>query len=182
MAQFVPFEEGVEVLGGVVLSIVNSIDEVFESEMLSILEMHGITDPQPDTWYPLDSLLSALKYIADEIGPNTLFVIGKGIVQNAKFPEGIGNIKEALISLDEAYHMNHRGGDIGYYKVEKFDEDERTAVIECTNPYPHYFDKGILTALSRRYAPDVSNIEVEADPSRPNRLDGSDSDFFIVRW
>ncbi len=183
MAQFVPFDENVEASGRVVLSITKSIDQIFEQQMMEILAMFDITDVDPEGWYPLKNLLQALKYISDEIGPNTLFAIGKGITVNAKFPEGIENLEQALLSINEAYHMNHRGGEIGYYKLVEFDPEARHAVMECNNPYPHYFDKGIITAMSRRYAPeDAGFIEVYADDSRPTRLDGADSDWFIIKW
>ncbi len=183
MAQFVPFDENVEVWGGVVLSITRSIDRIFEQQMLEILAMFDITDVKEEAWYPQKNLLQALKYISEEIGPNTLFAIGKGITVNAKFPEDITNLKQALESIDVAYHMNHRGGEIGYYKLVEFDEDAKHAVMECYNPYPHYFDKGIITAMARRFAPeDAGFVEVYVDDSRPTRLDGGDTDWFIIKW
>ncbi len=183
MAQFVPFDENVEVLGRVVLSITRSIDSIFEEQMKEILQMHGIKDINPDQWYPLKNLLNALKYISDEIGPNTLFAIGKGIPNTAKFPEEIKDLEHALNIIDVAYHMNHRGGDIGYYKVVEFDWDSRQAVMECKNPYPHYFDKGLIISMARKYAPEDANyVEIYLDDSRPSRLDGADSDWFIIKW
>ncbi len=183
MAQFIPFDENVEVSGGVVLSITKSTDEIFEGMMLEILKLFGIEDVQEDKWYPQKNLLQALKYISEEIGPNTLFAIGKGITINAKFPEEIQNLEQALRSIDVAYHMNHRGGEIGYYKLVEYDTKNRYAVMECYNPYPHHFDRGIITAMARRFAPDDSTmVEVTADDSRPTRLEGADKDWFIIKW
>ncbi len=183
MAQFVPFDENVEVLGGVVLSITKSIDVIFEEQMLEILKMFGISDIKADAWYSLENLLKALKYISDEIGPNTLFAIGKGIPNNAKFPEEIKDLEHAMNIIDVAYHMNHRGGEIGYYKVVEFSWESKQAIIECKNPYPHYFDKGLLISMARKYAPENAGfIEIYVDDSRPTRLDGADSDWFILKW
>ncbi len=183
MAEYVPFDEKVEVLGTVVKNITKSIDVIFEKQMLNILRMFDIMEVDEEKWYPLTNLLNALKYINDEIGPNTLFAIGKGIPKNAIFPEGIDNLEKALNSIDEAYHMNHRGGEIGYYKLVEFDSDARHAIMECYNPYPHHFDKGLLTSMTRRFAPkDAIFIEVVADTSRPTRLDGADKDWFIIKW
>ena len=53
-----------------------------------------------------------------------------------------------------AYHMNHRNGIIGDYKFEK--TSDTSAKIICTNPYPDEFDKGIITTMARRFAPEKS--------------------------
>ncbi len=183
MAQFIPFDDKVEVLGTVVENITKSIDKIFERQMIDILKMFDITDIDREKWYPLKNLLEALKFINDEIGPNTLFAIGKGIPKNAIFPEGIETLEQALNSIDEAYHMNHRGGEIGYYKILEFDEQGHHAVMECKNPYPHHFDRGLITAVTRKFAPeDAGYIEVIVDDSSPTRLDGADVDKFIIKW
>ena len=183
MAQFIPFDEKVEVLGTVVENITKSIDKIFERQMLEILKMFDIENIDKDKWYPLKNLLQALKFINDEIGPNTLFAIGKGIPQNAVFPPDIKTLEQALNSIDEAYHMNHRGGDIGYYKLHEFDEQAHHALMECKNPYPHHFDRGLITAMTRKFAPeDAGYIEVIPDDTRPSRLDGADQDWFIIKW
>ena len=51
MTQYIPFDEKVEVIGQSVLSFVNVIPS-FEKVMLSTLAKHGITDIQPNKWYP----------------------------------------------------------------------------------------------------------------------------------
>jgi len=183
MAQFIPFDDKVEVLGTVVLNIIKSIDKIFELQMLDILKMYNITKVNKDDWYPLKNLLQSLKFINDEIGPNTLLAIGKGIPKHAVFPPDLHTLEDALNSIDVAYHMNHRGGEIGYYKLLEFDENGRNALMECYNPYPHHFDRGLIMCISRKFVSDgLSIVEVIADTSRPTRLDGADRDFFIIKW
>ncbi len=183
MTQFIPFDDKVEVLGAVVENITKSIDSIFERQILEILKMFDIENIDRGEWYPLVNLLRALKFINEEVGPNTLFAIGKGIPQNVVFPSNIDNLEQALNSIDEAYHMNHRGGEIGYYKLTDFDEKGHRAMMECYNPYPHHFDRGLITAMTRKFAPkDSYFIEVVADDSMPTRLEGADKDVFIIKW
>ncbi|MCS7073054.1 MAG: hypothetical protein NZ108_01160 [Bacteroidia bacterium] len=182
MAQFIPFAPNVEVNGQTVLSIVKAISAGQELRM-KILEKHGIINPKPDEWYSQEAWLKAFEEIASNIGPNTLFSIGKAIPENAIFPPDIDNLEKALNSINIAYHMNHRGGEIGYYKVVSFDWNERKAVMECKNPYPRHFDRGIITTMVRRFKPEDSLFsEVVLDTSKPNRLLGAESCFYLITW
>ncbi|MCC5943588.1 MAG: hypothetical protein JJT94_01530 [Bernardetiaceae bacterium] len=182
MAQFIPFAPNVEVNGQTVLSIVNAF-EVGRLYRLSILEEHGIENPQPGEWYSQAAWLNAFKEIADSIGDHTLFSIGKSIPENADFPPDIDNLKKALQAINMAYQMNHRGGDIGYYKLIKFDEQAKIAYMECRNPYPSEFDRGIITTMARRFKPaDAMIANVELDTLLPTRLQGAESCTYKVTW
>jgi hypothetical protein len=113
----------------------------------------------------------------------TLFEIGDSIPENAEFPPEINSIEEALNSIDVAYHLNHRGGEIGYYKVLSFDSVKRKATIECKNPYPCHFDRGMILSIVRRFkSKDSSTYDVVLDFTKPNRMEGSDSSVYIINW
>jgi hypothetical protein len=82
-----------------------------------------------------------------------------------------------------AYKMNHKGGDIGYYKLVSFDKKERTAIVECKNPYPSEFDRGIITTMVRKFKPaDSLRNDVTLDTSKPTRIGGADSCTYKVTW
>ncbi len=136
MAEFIPFDRNVEVNGQGVLSMVNGVHELFRDKMFEIMSRFGIVNPQIDMWYPQEKWLKAFSEIAEKIGDNTLFAIGKSIPDNAIFPAEIDCLKKALESIDVAYHLNHRGGEIGYYKLVSYNEQTKEAVMECKTPYP----------------------------------------------
>ena len=46
--------------------------------------------------------------------------------------------------------MNHRGGDIGYYRAQRVDDE--TVEVQCKNPYPCAFDRGIIEAVTDEFA------------------------------
>lgn len=182
MAQFIPFGPSVEVNGETVLSFINALPSS-RARIADILANHGIVNPQPGQWYAQKSWLDAFKEIAEKIGPNTLFMIGKAIPENAQFPPHIDSLEKGLGAIDMAYHMNHRGGEIGFYKLAEFNEKGRYAIMECKNPYPCDFDRGIITTMARKFKPKKSiMVNVTLDKSKPGRLDGKETSYYKVTW
>ena len=133
----------------------------------------------PGNWYSQKAWLDSFKEIAEKYGSNTLFEIGKGIPANAKFPPEIDNIEKALGSIDIAYHMNHRNGDIGFYKLVSHDQAKKTLIMQCRNPYPCDFDRGIITTMARKFK---TGVKVELDKSKPSRKDGADDSWYIITY
>ena len=181
MAEYKSFSEGVEVNGQSILSIVNALSNGQENR-LEILKKHGI-DPAPDKWYPQQAWLNAFKEISTVIGDHTVFLIGKSIPDNATFPPEINNLEMALNSIDQAYHMNHQGGEIGHYKLIEFDEINKTAIMSCNNPYPSEFDRGIITTMARKFRPKSSlKSDVTLFNTKESRRRGAESCTYKITW
>jgi len=179
MAQFQAFASGVEVNGQTVLAVVAGMS-AFGQTAKDILGRHGIQSPTASGWYPQQAWLDAFRDIAKSIGPKTLNQIGRSIPQNAKFPAGIDSVEKALASIDAAYHMNHRGGQIGVYAFRK--TGEKSGVVECHNPYPCDIDSGLIEAMIRRFAPTGTMIKVQHEPGKPCRAKQGDSCTYVVSW
>lgn len=180
MAQFVAFAPKVEVNGETVLSIVDGMG-TFKEKALTILASNGIKAPKPGDWYPQQFWLNAFKTISEQVGANTLFTIGKKIPENAKFPPAIDAIEKALGAIDMAYHMNHRGGEIGNYGYSA--DGPKGAKMVCKNPYPCEFDRGIIEAMATRFKPKGSIVvRVKHDDSAPCRKKGADACTYLVSW
>lgn len=187
-----PFDEGVEVLGSSMLSLISSlpaipflVEKYFKEAGLPLS-----SNIDPDGWYSQKKWLVVFKVIADKTGPNTLLNIGKKIPENAKFPENLSSIEEALQSLNIAYHMNHRKDGkvlydagvllegIGHYTYQKPSKENKIIMI-CENPYPCAFDRGIISALALRFKPEALILH---DDTKACRKTGSDSCTFIITW
>jgi hypothetical protein len=180
MAQFVGFSPNVEVNGETVYAIVDGMG-AFRSVAMQILQENGIGDLKPGIWYPQQKWLDAFKKISDALGENTLFNIGLKIPENAIFPKEIETIEDALRSIDIAYHLNHRNGDIGEYRFQSI--GPKTAKLFCPNPYPCAFDRGIITAMAKRFKPKESAlVNVKHEDSAPCRMKGADSCTYLVNW
>ena len=194
MAQFEAFEEGIEVNGETVLSVVDGMG-AFKDRSYKFLADNGIREPRPGEWYPQQAWLNAFKAIAQTTGEFTLFSIGKKIPENAQFPPEIDSLDKALAAIDVAYHMNHRKNGkvmfdpsngkmiegIGHYGFEK--TGDREIIMACNNPYPSDFDRGIIESMAFRFKPSgVPMIIVRLDDSKPTRKKGADSCTFKVTW
>ena len=179
MAQFQAYAPGVQVNGQTVLSVVKGMG-AFALTASQILERHGIKTPDPMGWYPQQAWLDAFQEIAKSIGPRTLNQIGQSIPANAKFPPGIDSVEKALASIDAAYHMNHRGGEIGRYTYTKTGENK--GVMLCRNPYPCDFDRGIIESVVRRFMPARSTPNILHDTAKPCRAKQGDSCTFLISW
>ncbi len=180
MAQFVAFSPEVEVNGETVYAVVDGMG-TFKSVALGILADNGIVDPKPGAWYPQQNWLDAFEKISDALGPNTLFNIGLKIPENAIFPPEIETIEQALQAIDVAYHINHRGGEIGEYRYQCI--GLKSAKMICPNPYPCAFDRGIITAMAKRFKPkDCAMVNVTHDDSACCRMEGAESCTYLVTW
>ena len=179
MKLFTAFSTKVEVNGETIYSVIDGMG-AFQARGIKVLADNGIVDPKPGQWYNQQAWLNAFKTISETIGASTLFAIGQKIPENAKFPPEINDIFKALGAINMAYHMNHRNGIIGDYKFEK--TSDTSAKIICTNPYPDEFDKGIITTMARRFAPEKSFPKVVVDVNAPTRTKGGDSTTFLISW
>lgn len=185
MAQFIPFSPDVEVNGQTILSFLNAVsnNNFAQKAMIDILKKYDLEEVQPNLWYSQKLWLNAFEEISNKCGKATLFIIGKAIPESAVFPPQINSLESALSAIDVAYNMNHQNGEIGYYKLISFDQTNKIAVMECKNPYPSDFDRGIITTMVRRFTPSSSlKVQVELDPNFPTRLKGEDSCTYIVKW
>jgi hypothetical protein len=190
VAQFQAFAPGIEINGETVLSVVRGVGPWADAAK-RILAQNGIEDPQPGRWYPQQAWLDAFRTIA-EMGGRTLHAIGKSVPQNARWPPEIKSVKDALASIDVAYHMNHAKGGrclfdagtgkslegIGHYRYR--DLAERKAEVTCENPYPCAFDGGIVFAVAEKFRPAESVVRV--DHGEACRAKGAPACVLTVTW
>lgn len=182
MAQFIPFSDNVEVSGAAVLSFANANTNLKE-HLIESLSINNILNPVAENWYSQKDWLNAFRYLGEKHGSNILFLIGKAILESAVFPDNIHNLEDALNAINVAYYLNHRNGEIGYYKLTEYNTKERFAIMECKNPYPSNFDRGIIFAIAKKFKPDNSFVvDVVLNLSLPSRQNGADSCTFRVSW
>ena len=179
MAQFKALAPGVEVLGEVVLSLVNVMG-AFKGISLEILRDNGIEDPKPDDWYPQQAWLDSFKVIAEKIGPNTLYQVGRQIPAQYNFPSGMHTLDSVMTDLDEAYRQAHRGGEVGHYHWQVLGLS--LGQMTCDNPYPCEFDRGIISALAHRFEPAGSLVDIRHEEDAPCKKQGADTCTYTVSW
>jgi hypothetical protein len=177
MPKYEPFDPNVEVNGQTVLSVVHAFPDGLQDRGKRILANHGIEEPTDDEWYSQQAWLAAFSELADTMGESTVEQIGKMIPQSAEWPPGTETIVGGVESIDKAYHLNHRGGEIGSYAAEQV--GETTIEVTCDNPYPCAFDTGILEGVVTEFGEQRARVnETGADC----REDGAESCLYEVTW
>lgn len=182
MTQYEPFDQGVEARGETILALEDALarfSEQYRRRAREALIECGIEDPDPDAWYPQQAELNALELIAEDLSPHLLDRLGEQIPDAAEWPSDISGVEEGLRSINEAYHRNHRGGDIGSYRVTN--PTESTVDVVCTNPYPCQFDRGLIRAVTKEYSPVESFVFVE-ERGDECRRHGADTCTYTVHW
>ena len=197
--QFKPFESGIEVSGECMGAIVDGFRK-YPSVAAKYLARYGLISAEsgqlpkiaPNAWYPLDKWLAAYEGIAEEIGYNSLYGIGRSIPENAIVPPHIKDIHSAVASIEVDYHLNHRKNGvvmfnpetgaklegIGHYHYSAVPNENRIVCVG-ENPYPCDFDRGIISAMATRFMPEAKTIH---DAEAPCRKKGADSCTYVTWW
>ena len=183
MAQFEAFDPTVEIHGQAVVTVLDEVLPMFSDHYretaISVLAAEGITDPSPDRWYSQQSWLNALEAVAADLEPHLLDRLGEQVHKVPGFATSSRSVEDGLRSIDEAYQQNHRGGELGHYRFEK--TDDRQGEVECRNPYPCVFDRGIIRGAAKRYAPLDAFVFVE-ERGETCRRRGDDTCTYTVNW
>ncbi|SEG63703.1 hypothetical protein [Halobellus limi] len=183
MVSYEAFDQDVEINGQTVLTIVNEgmgkFSAAYQERALNALADEGITDPEPDEWYPQQAWLNAFEAIAEELQPHVLDRLGEQIPDVAEWPDEFDTVPAGLQSIDEAYQRNHRGGELGWYRFEQ--TDDRAGTVTCYNPYPCPFDRGLIRGVAKHYASMDSFVFIEETGSTCRR-NGDDRCTYTVYW
>lgn len=179
MPQFRAKASGVEIDGSAILAVLDGMG-TYRETALRLLERYGIQNPQPGEWYPQQKWLDAFREIADSTGPNTLKVIGRRIPETTELPPEVDTIEKALGGMDGAYHLHHRGGEIGHYHSEK--SGDRSMKVVCDDPYPCQLTSGIIESTANMRAPKGGILIVKHDDSAPCKQKGGESCTYLIRW
>jgi hypothetical protein len=195
MVSFKAFEEGIEVNGQTINSVLEGLYSIrFVLDKFFVEAGYPKAgEIDPTQWYSQQQWLDIFRIISEKIGSKAMFKIGKKIPENAEFPPEIDNIEIALSSIDIAYHMNHRTNEgqilfdikngkmyegIGHYWYKKI-KNKNKIIMKCENPYDCDFDRGIITAMANKFNP---TAKVVHDDSNECRKYGKNSCTYIVEW
>ena len=166
--------EAPKYLGAALQSFVRAV----RNEMLTsqILERYEISKIDAGHWYDFKVAQAIYRDIGKELGPASLQMVGRKIIDSAVFPPQIQNATDALASIDVAYHMNIRGDGLG--KIEFESLGPNTAQLTFSTPFPCNLDQGIAFGCCTKYGavPTVSHVEGSC------RDEGDAACQYKVRW
>lgn len=182
MPQFKALSPHAEISGRSLLGILGGLADSGASrdEAMALLAKAGVLDPQPEGWYPQQAILTVLSQAAKRWGAGALRSAGRAVPSTARFPPEIESLERALLTLDVAYQVNHRGGRIGHYTCKS--TGSRQMELFCDNPYGCDLDQGILEALLDQHAPSGTCPCLEHAPGTACRKDGARACLFRIAW
>lgn len=176
MATFKAFDPNVEVSGASIVIATRSLGE----DAIPILQKHNLYPIDTEGWYKQQDWLNAFSELSEGNFMN-LVAMGMKVPDFAIWPPDINTVHEALASIDVAYHMNHRKGEIGHYHYEKTGESSGRMI--CRNPYPSDFDYGIIyRTVGKFVASDNVDFNVQVDRARPTRKLDGESCTYLIKW
>lgn len=176
MAQFVAFDETVEIIGYGLQSIfVGIAATIGEDKTIKIFKKYDLYPIEEAIWYPQQTCLNILREL-DEFAD--LVAVGFQVFQPNNSPT-VKTVVDALNFLDVGYQAIHRGENCGKYEFYLIN-DQKGRLI-CHNPYPADFDFGVVYSLLKHY-PTNNEMRVVWDKKVPNRKQGADSCELIIEW
>lgn len=186
MAEFTSYEpERVEVSGEVIESFVLGIPDDLRQFGLSLLQAHGILEPDLAGFYRAQPFLEAMREVGQRMGRNMMNRIGERVALRVKLPPEWNRLEAALEGLDRGYHSKYRGGKIGNWKyLHQGSVGGLTrGTMISTNHYCCAFDRGVLEGFAKRFRPDgITDVVVRHDDSQLCRRNGADSCTYVITW
>lgn len=182
MPEFIAFSPTAEIWGGSLLSMVEGMAAAGadREELLGLLAQRGILDPHRDGWFAQQGLLDALREAGSRFGDGVLRAAGRAIPRLSRFPPEVETLERALMTLDLAYQVNHRGGRIGHYACRPL--GHRRMELFCDNPYGCELDLGILETLMADHGIAASEARLRHAPGTPCRKAGGRACIYHVAW
>ena len=178
MSVFESYAPGVQVNGESIMAVIEGMG-TFRERAHAILSENHIRNPAPGNWYDLQSYLNAFRTISEELGTATLRMIGKKIPETAVLPPDLDTIEKALKMMDQAYHMNYQGGEIGHYAFQQ--TGDKSGVMICSSPYPCAYDQGIINGFMNRLKKGTEWPAIK-HASGSCRMDGAAECRYNVSW
>lgn len=177
MAEYISFDPNVEVLGQSMMSVIAGMS----ASARPLLAKYGLDALEADKWYKLQPILDFYREVSQSKNAKlNLTSTGTKVPEKAKFPPEIDSIQKAFLSLDEAYHINHRNGDIGHYHTTIVNNRQIDVLAET--PFPCDLDHGIILGLARRFKPASGILAVYHDLHTACRKKGAESCLYHVTW
>ena len=140
------------------MGIINSLNE---ENVQPIREKYGLTNIQPDEWYPGLKVIDFYHDIEQNMGGMfDLVAIGMNIAKHIEFPPQVDNMKAAMHMSQEMHYGAWRNGDPGSMDVE-YPGDRHIRLIYENLPLPVDLVYGLCYGAVKRFAGQSSNIRVQ---------------------
>jgi hypothetical protein len=170
-------EPGMEVSGQVLGAYVDNV----QADIVGpIFNKHGMSNPDPDKWYPMQPVLDLLKELSESSGASTnLIAIGVKTAEYGVEPEDVIEAPLPVVLEHWQDHMNAnmRKGDPGTIITQKV--DDKFYKIRHNNLFPDDFCYGLAYGFCRSRLPLGTNFKVWYEDYN-NRIDNGDAEETVI--
>ena len=169
-----------EIIGQTLLSY---IDNIQAEEIHPYLEKYGLTEVDPEKWYPANNLMSLMNDMAAEANlSSNLVALGMATVAKMIIPPEMAALplSAVLEGWNDLYYLQHRGGEIGYVKVEKITDHHYKTIHHLL--YPDDMVYGVAYGLALRWLPKTVHFKIIYDADTPRRDNGGEDTIIHVVW
>jgi hypothetical protein len=179
MEKLTAYDATAEVIGQAMLGFIECTNK---DEIAPLLEAQGLTQIEPQKWYPLQPYLNVFKAIIDQRSGAmfNLVSVGTKVSEMALLPPEMNSIETAMRMVDIGYQINHRNGNVG--KMTPNFVGPRTVEIIDSSCYPDDFMYGVLFGLARRFKAMNDDLVVRHEHSAACRKRGGESCTYRVTW
>ena len=174
-------EPDIEVVGVGVLSMIENLRSEY---VRPLMEKHGLTNVNPENWYPAQKYLDVLNDIYKNPNASTNFIaVGMKIAENVVLPPDMQNptLPQILAMWDPVYKLQHRGDNIGGIEVQQLSETSYRTIHR--NIYPDDLAYGVAYGWCKRFLPRGRSFNVRYEDI-DNRKDkgGAEETVILIDW
>ncbi len=177
---FESFDLNAEVIGQNMSAFVECINK---DHILPFLEKHGLSQIDPQTWYPLQDWLNVLNDMLDAGGAMFDFVsVGMKIADTAVYPPEVEGLPFAdfVMMIPQVYQMQHRHGDVGEEQARQLGDQHLQLYMRT--PYPDDLAYGVVWGMARRFLPPGTHFVIAYDEAEPRCDQGGDHTILDIQW
>ena len=176
------FDPAAEVDGYSMLSLIQCLRK---EEIHPFLVRHGLTNIEPEKWYPVQKWLDVLSDLAEVRPGQAMFdfvAVGMKIMETAQFPPELAAMPfaQVVMGLAENHPTHHRNGYTGKLTCELVGYNH--AKITVRAPYPDDMWYGIMYGAAKRYLPHGTSFTVFYDEAEPRREQGGEYTIVHIKW
>jgi len=182
MARYHVFSTDHEIPGKILIDLENAVES---EDIIPFFTKHGMTNIDPQAWYPMQKLLDIYNDMVDSRNASTMFdfvSIGMKEAEQAIVPSQFQTMPllEILKSVTSVFDLNNRGTDYGSCVAEAVTDKHMKITLRAATPDDIWY--GVFYGFVRRFAPKGTQFSLRYDPDIPRRENGGEVTIIHITW
>ncbi len=170
----------VETIGSNVLTY---IDNMEDHRTPFYVKQCGLTDVQPDEWYPTQKLLDVFNMMVADGKAASIVAVGLSTAEKLEYSEELEHapLEDILSRWPSVYEQNHRGEGAGHLEVQKLDHNHWIVRL-VDSIFPDDATYGVAYGFCKRFLPPGTSFMVEYESLTDRRDFGGNETVIHITW